>query len=99
MLSFDAGVSHHRASVRGQSPAASEARGMRGLKFLSGVADTLIVAQGSRHGTKQWMTSEGGAARLALATTWSLGQERSCSATGRPALIATLAPTRWCERR
>ncbi len=34
---------------------------MRGLKFLSGVADTLIVAHGSRHKTKKWVTSEGGA--------------------------------------
>ena len=60
MRGFDAGVSRHSGlCARPQSTAAAEA-GIRGLKFLSGVADTLIVAQGSRHRTKKWVTSEGG---------------------------------------
>ena len=50
------------ASVRGRkAPPQRRQEDIRGLKFLSGVADTLIVAQGSRHRTKKWVTSEGGA--------------------------------------
>jgi hypothetical protein len=76
-----------------------EERGIRGLTFLSGVADTLIKTRCSRHATKKWVPSEGGTARLALATARSLRQERCCSATLRSAMMVTLASTRWCERR
>jgi len=72
---------------------------LEGLKLFCGVADTLSEARCSRQGTKKWGTSEGEATRLALATTGSLGQERSSSATLGAAMSATSAPKRWCNRR